>query len=319
MTAASIVALVVDLALVKVTLLVAVGAIASFLLRRSASAVAAVWLVTLVAIAVLPLTFALAPTWTVMEVEFPHELVPLPTTLLTSWAVVAAWRLWRIVADVRAATALVRRSPPATDTTILGVVDGAMREALPPSLAARVQVRVVPGLASPAVVGWRRPAVLLPADATRWPAEELMAALSHEGAHLARGDWAIAMCERVVGALLWMNPCVAIAFRHAALQRELCADMAAMRRGARADTYAATLLRVARTAMRTARRASGAGRPAAALPFAGSAGLETRIRALFDVTRSTDERRDRVAARLLPAALVLAGLVAPASLWTCRP
>lgn len=319
MSAASIIAQVVDLALVKVTLLVVVAALVSFPLRRSASAVAAVWLVALVAIGALPLTFALATGWTVAEIEFPHGLIPLPALLLATWGGVASWRLWRVAADTRAAMALVRSARPLTDAATLATVNRAMRDLLPPPLLARVQVKVAPGLASPAVVGWWRPAILLPADAVRWSAHDLTSALAHEGAHLARGDWAIATCERVVLALCWVNPGVALAFRFAALQRELSADTAALRHGANADRYADTLLRVARNAMAVAGRAPGTRPPVAVLPFAGGGGLETRIRALFDATRDTDDRRDRVAARLLPGAIAIVGLVAPASLWTCLP
>ena len=58
-------------------------------------------------------------------------------------------------------------------------------------------------LAGPLTFGWWRPRVVVPADWDRWSDADRQAALGHERAHIARGDWAVQTATAMVCALFW--------------------------------------------------------------------------------------------------------------------
>ncbi len=77
----------------------------------------------------------------------------------------------------------------------------------------------------PAVIGWLRPAILLPASALSGltPAE-LEAILAHELAHIRRHDYAINLIQCVAETLLFYHPCARWASRAIRREREHCCD-----------------------------------------------------------------------------------------------
>ncbi|HEY4362420.1 MAG TPA: TonB family protein [Bryobacteraceae bacterium] len=112
---------------------------------------------------------------------------------------------------------------------------GEVAEAAVSAVAARVATRL--GLArpvrvlmstmaeGPAVVGWLRPVILLPAATLAGlTPEQLEAVLAHEFAHVSRYDYLINLLQMVVEALLFYHPAVwwvSARIRH---ERELCCD-----------------------------------------------------------------------------------------------
>ena len=79
-----------------------------------------------------------------------------------------------------------RRSRTIDDARLAAVVSdlrAAMRIRFSP------QVRESDELTSAAVVGWRRPTLLLPGDWQSWSASELKAVVAHELAHIDRRDF----------------------------------------------------------------------------------------------------------------------------------
>ena len=79
-------------------------------------------------------------------------------------------------------------------------------------------------LASPAVAGWRRPVVLLPATHRGWSDHHLRAALAHELAHAARGDFAWRLAASAAQALHFWHPLVHWLTQRLVLAQELAAD-----------------------------------------------------------------------------------------------
>lgn len=102
-----------------------------------------------------------------------------------------------------------------------------------------------PNAALPALVGWPRPRVVVPADfSARFTPPEQVLVVAHERRHLARGDLHAQAAFELLRALLWFNPLLHWAsarFRH---DQELACDaeVLATRRDAIVE-YARALLR----------------------------------------------------------------------------
>lgn len=94
--------------------------------------------------------------------------------------------------------------------------------------------RAVPVLASlcvatPTLVGWVRPAVVLPvAVLARMPAEQIDLVLAHELAHLKRFDHVANLFQLLLETVLFYHPVVHWISRDARNERELCCDAMAL-------------------------------------------------------------------------------------------
>src|SRR6185312_3792635 len=107
--------------------------------------------------------------------------------------------------------------------------------------------RVVPVLASvrvatPTLVGWLRPAVVMPlAVLARMPASQIDLVLAHELAHLKRLDHVANLFQVVLETLFFYHPVVHWISREARNERELCCDTLALQvtGGERRDFVAA--------------------------------------------------------------------------------
>ena len=107
--------------------------------------------------------------------------------------------------------------------------------------------RLVPVLASvrvatPTLIGWLRPAVVMPvAVLARMPASQIDLVLAHELAHLKRLDHIANLFQVVLETLFFYHPVVHWISRDARNERELCCDTLALRAtgGERRDFVAA--------------------------------------------------------------------------------
>ncbi len=84
-------------------------------------------------------------------------------------------------------------------------------------------------LNTPAVVGWRRPFILLPSDRRSWTEIELKAAMSHEIAQIKRADYATGLLMQRGLILNIYNPIDYWILRRFRLDQELSADELAAR------------------------------------------------------------------------------------------
>src|SRR5581483_1806457 len=188
-----------------------------------------------------------------VAVPTPRSLLPIWMTADTprlSWlARVQAWALpvWsvgvlllsvRLVYGCARTAALRRRSDPA-ETPLVELVG---------RLAARMQIdRPVRLLTSalvegPGVVGWLRPAILLPPAALMGlTPDQLEAILAHELAHVRRHDWLVNLLQAIAETLLFYHPVVWWTSRQIRLERELCCDDLAVAACGDAPTYAGAL------------------------------------------------------------------------------
>jgi len=147
---------------------------------------------------------------------------------------------------------------------------------------------------SPSVVGWLRPAVLLPAATLLGLTEQqLEAVLAHEFAHIRRHDYLVNLLQNLVETLLFYHPAVwwtSARMRH---ERELCCDDIAVHTCGDALSYARAL-----TTLEKMRFAA----PALALGSTGGA-LLYRIQRLMGI-----EARETAPSRVPAITAVLMGI-----------
>ena len=150
--------------------------------------------------------------------------------------------LIRLGLGIRAVGALRRLSWPIREVAMIDLMD-LLRAEL--SCVRAVELRESAELPSPATIGWRRPAVLLPSDWRTWNDAERRVVLAHELAHVRRGDYLAGLWAQVCLALHFYNPLAHGLARRLRLQQELAADGwgAALSGGNR--PYLATLARMA--------------------------------------------------------------------------
>lgn len=168
--------------------------------------------------------------------------------LLDSWAL-PVWSFgvflfsFRLVVGCRQIS-LLRRRGGAADPALLTVVAALARR-----LGVRRAVSVlVDGRAeSPSVVGWLRPAILVPAGTLMGlTAEQLEAVLAHELAHIRRHDYLVNVLQVLVETLLFYHPAVWWISAHMRHERELCCDDMAVRCCGDATCYARALTKLER-------------------------------------------------------------------------
>ncbi|HMP77955.1 MAG TPA: M56 family metallopeptidase, partial [Pirellulaceae bacterium] len=191
----------------------------------------------------------------------------LGATLLLSARIVAAYRHGAVVRS---------QGVPAHDS------EAEMAREIALTLGVRTpQLLRVSLLQAPCLMGYRRPAILIP-DELRDPAV-LRRALIHEMAHLRRGDLWWLLLDRVALTLFWFQPLLwRLSAAAAAAAEEVCDDYVIQQRGERAD-YARQLVATAEAGLP----------PHCLLGLAMSASsslLRGRIERILDPSRSITTR-----------------------------
>ena len=125
--------------------------------------------------------------------------------------------------------------------------------------------------------GLARPKVILPAAAAAWTDERARVVLSHELAHIRRGDWIVQLSAELLRAIYWFNPLLWLACRRLRLESEHACDDEVMSRGVEGTDYATHLIELARALNQ--RRHMWFPAPAMARPSS----LERRVRAMLNV------------------------------------
>lgn len=166
--------------------------------------------------------------------------------LLTAYVAIVIWRmLGTLAARVRMARALRFRNAPAervatTFQQVVGQLGSEVRGS---------ELWVLPGLSSPATLGWWRPRVIVPPACETQDQAELEAVFWHELKHVERRDALWNAMVRACRNLLWFHPAVHHAIGQLNAQRELACDAAVVREHPHSrDVYASCLLRFARAA-----------------------------------------------------------------------
>ncbi len=118
-----------------------------------------------------------------------HHVIDQAGLLLVLWGGGALILLIRTFLDYGHMVRLIRGAAP---------VEGV--------LAAGTVIATSAGIAGPMVVCYRQPLILLPHGFENLEVQQLRALLAHEEAHILRGDMAVALLQRLVGAVFWWSP-----------------------------------------------------------------------------------------------------------------
>lgn len=135
-------------------------------------------------------------------------------------------------------------------------------------------------IAMPVVVGIRRPAILLPVQATEWTDDCRCVVLLHELAHLQRRDLLANLLVQIACVCYWVNPLVWVAAQRMRVERETACDDAVLRADIKASDYAAHLLTVA-SRLQQQRLVSVVG-----IAMACSSKVGKRIKGVLDARRN---------------------------------
>ncbi len=205
----------------------------------------------------------------------PRPTLRAPAVALLLWAGgVMALGLW-LVRRAFFVAGLVRRAQAAPASLQTHLDD--CRVVL--AFRHRVELRLSPDVAGPAVCGLWRPVILLPARvAEGLPAAQLRSVLLHELAHIRRGDLWVNHAQCLLQILYWWHPLVWLGNAAIRRTREQAVDEQVMLAlGRDADDYPATILEIAKAAVP---------RTALALGLVGilehRRALKTRIRRLLE-------------------------------------
>ncbi|MGZ8797552.1 MAG: M56 family metallopeptidase, partial [Thermoanaerobaculia bacterium] len=128
----------------------------------------------------------------------------------------------RLAASWTRARALAGRGSVAADDSWQRIA-ARLSDAL--GLRQAVRLVICDGVDVPSVVGWLKPAILLPVSSfTGLTAEQLEMVLAHELAHIRRHDFLVNAMQSVIETLLFYHPAVWYLSRQIRIERENCCD-----------------------------------------------------------------------------------------------
>lgn len=271
--------------LLKCSLMLMAAGLTARCLLRTASQQRLVWLLAFGSVLAIPVGDVLLPQWHVPLARLQHpwlsQLVafgpaelPAAGWIFILWMTGALWALARVANDWRAACGVLTRSTVLTPD----VLPASVRAVLGRDANTPIRLAWTDELATAAVIGWRRPTILLPQAARSWGADMLRAALVHEMEHIRQNDWLVMLVERAAVALFWPHPLVWVAQRAAVTAREIAADDAVIRANVSPSRYARQLLDLS--------QAARAGAPVRLAVGLGRSSMVPRVRALFSGTRN---------------------------------
>jgi len=308
--------------LIRPSIVLATGILASMLVRRQPAAVRHWILAAAIGVAAIqPLATLVLPAMPMPAISWRQAnppvaaaagkadsdmafefLVPAARAPQTTWwrtagrvwfagamialAVIGSAMAWLMVLGKRASTAGTEWS------SALALVQG--------RLGSRRRVRIAITRHPAMLVTWGAisPAILLPADADTWTTDRKELVVAHEIAHLMRHDWLIQLLAETARAIYWFNPLFWIACARLRHESECASDDIVLATGIAGTSYASHLVDLARTFSvhgRTWLPAPSIARPST---------LERRVRAMLNPR--LNRRPISAFARMALAAIILA-------------
>jgi beta-lactamase regulating signal transducer with metallopeptidase domain len=212
--------------------------------RQNAGTRYAVWLVALAGVVGLPILSGLGSTQHDLSLVIPHARpeITLPAfwaaAFFVLWIAVAAVALARVIAGVWQVRQIRRSCAEIPVSELDPVLQELLAEnSRPIRLLVSEKARV------PAALGFRNPAIVLPAWTLRdLTADELRPILIHELAHLRRHDDWTNLLQKTVRAILFFHPAVWWIDARLSLEREMACDDAVVAATGNPRAYAGCLI-----------------------------------------------------------------------------
>lgn len=234
--------------LLKSTLVIALAAIAAFVLRRQPPGlVHRVWMAGLIAALVVPALSLLLPQWPLAGdglLDWRVGMRPgIADTLLAVWIAGAVVGLGIMLAAAGRLAWLAKDAEPLTSPRWNAALEETRRRL---GIAREVHLLCSPHARFLGTWGIVHPRVMLPAAAESWSEARIRMVLAHELAHVARGDWPVQILADAARAIYWFNPLFWILSRRLRRESEHAADNAALGLGIDRADYAEALLEISR-------------------------------------------------------------------------
>ena len=158
---------------------------------------------------------------------FVRTLQPWLPALIWAWILGAGLKAICIVAGLMRSRVLRSTLQPCNVAPLLEMVRR-LSEAL--GISQNVQLLVSPDTGIPVVMGWRKPAIVLPPSFLRdLSSEEMETVIAHELAHIRRRDYPMNVAQAGVEALFFYHPAMWWISRQIRREREHCCDDIAVR------------------------------------------------------------------------------------------
>jgi len=218
------------------------------------------------------------------------------------WALVAAVLIFRFIKQLLEVGGITKRAILVERGGLSGEIGNLLASL---DIRRRVRVFLSEEASMPFAWGAFNPVIILPIDAGEWPEDRIRSVMTHELAHIARGDYLMQVVIEMVRAFYWPNPIVWFAARRCVMERERACDDFALRYGTLSVDYASHLLHIARTQIER-------GIPVPAVTMAGEPGLKERIDYVMDekMNRSPMRKGMMITAALLVLLVLPLGTMA---------
>lgn len=144
-----------------------------------------------------------------------------PPIVLGLLSLCVAYGLSRLLVGYWQIRRLRRDSRPVADGSLQQDLRECMRKL---GIASEVVMAETTALGSAAIVGWRKPLLLLPKGWRAWTTEERQAVLSHELAHIRRSDFLATAVGQLAVVVNFYHPLAHIVLQRLRLDQELAAD-----------------------------------------------------------------------------------------------
>jgi beta-lactamase regulating signal transducer with metallopeptidase domain len=155
------------------------------------------------------------------------------------WLLASLFALGRLWASVRQMRSLLRNSTPVE-------IGEEMQSIVARPGSRPVEVRLSDAVDAPSVIGFFRPAVVVPRSLwNQLTTDELQQIILHEMAHLDRGDDWTNLLQKLLRALSPLNPALFWAERNLCLERERACDDAVLDAAGNPRAYASCLTKLA--------------------------------------------------------------------------
>ncbi|MDH3216233.1 MAG: hypothetical protein OEN01_08070 [Candidatus Krumholzibacteria bacterium] len=338
--------LLIDLTL-KGTIICAVAAIASLLLRRSSAfSRSTVWVCALVGLLLLPAFSLQSPVWNLPIIpdlaswgagsynpgmEKPEQDAPVTPPTATVDAPKAAggverttpvgipWYAWGILVWIAGgvfylAWYLVSHAGVRSIVRQARPADDRwtrLLDGVSNELDVRRNVRLLESgsLKAAITAGILDPVIVLPSDCDEWPASRRRLVLSHELAHVKRWDTLTETFALFATIVYWFNPLVWFAVRRMRIERETDCDNAVLQTGVKPSDYAELLMNIAADL-------SASTKPVWQLStISQSSNVKDRLMDILNqrVNRKSGSRRSAILTGILALSLVLP--ISTSSFW----
>jgi beta-lactamase regulating signal transducer with metallopeptidase domain len=207
------------------------------------------WFITFLAVALLP-CFALGRVWFGVESPVLTNLtqsgVALHLNIVWAFVLEAVWGLASLFSLFRLFTSALQMRAVLRNSVVVSDLPEEIRSALARDGKRSVAVRISDAVDAPSVIGFFRPAVVIPRSLwSELAAADLRQIVLHEMAHLDRGDDWTNLLQKLLRALCPLNPALFWAERHLCREREHACDDAVLDAAGNARAYATCLTKLA--------------------------------------------------------------------------